>query len=75
MRGMYIGEFLVKDCMQEAKKFGHRILEFQAAVKPNERALKLYKKFSFTQLGIISGDFCNQQGISEDIIPHYMQLV
>ena len=75
MRGKHIGEYLVQDCMQQARKFGFRILQFNAVVRSNESALKLYKKLGFTKLGIIPGGFCNGQGIYEDIIPHYIKLV
>lgn len=74
MRGKHIGEFLVKDCMDQARKHGYRILQFNAVVKSNQSALRLYKKLGFTQLGIIPGGFCNKNGIYEDIIPHYIQL-
>ena len=73
-RGKHIGEFLVKDCMEQAKKFGYRILQFNAVVKSNYGALKLYKKLGFTQLGIIPEGFCNKDGVYEDIIPHYITL-
>ena len=74
VRGKHIGEFLVRDCMEQAKKCGYRILQFNAVVKSNISALKLYKKLGFTQLGIIPEGFCNKEGVYEDIIPHYIQL-
>lgn len=75
MRSKHIGEFLVKDCMEQAKKNGYRILQFNAVVKSNLSALKLYKKLGFTQLGIIPGGFYNKEGVYEDIIPHYICLL
>lgn len=74
MRGQHIGELLVNDCMKQAKKHGYRILQFNAVVKSNERALKLYEKLGFTQLGTIPGGFCSKDGKYEDIIPHYIVL-
>ena len=74
LRGNHIGEYLVKDCMEQAKKQGFRILQFNAVVKSNLGALKLYKKLGFVQLGTIPGGFCNKQGVYEDIIPHYIEL-
>ena len=75
MRSKHIGEFLVKDCMEQAKKNGYRILQFNAVVKSKLSALKLYKKLGFTQLGIIPGGFYNKEGVYEDIIPHYICLL
>ena len=73
-RGNHIGEHLVRDCMEQARTHGFRILQFNAVVRSNTSALKLYKKLGFTQLGVIPGGFCNKAGIYEDIIPHYIQL-
>ncbi|MDD4311654.1 MAG: GNAT family N-acetyltransferase [Eubacteriales bacterium] len=69
-----VGEALVKDCMQQAKTIGFRILQFNAVVKTNASALHLYKKLGFTQLGVIPGGFRLNNGTYEDIIPHYIVL-
>ncbi len=74
LRGQHIGETLVKHCMETAKRVGYRILQFNAVVKTNEAALKLYKKLGFTQLGVIPGGFLMDDGTYEDIIPHYIEL-
>ena len=74
LRGQHIGESLVKDCVEQAQKHGFRILQFNAVVESNVSALKLYKKLGFIQLGRIPGGFCNQEGVYEDIIPHYILL-
>ena len=74
IRGQHIGETLVRHCMEQAKKIGYRILQFNAVVSTNERALKLYKKLGFTQLGTIRGGFRMKDGHYEDIIPHYIAL-
>ena len=74
IRGQHIGEMLVKHCMEQAKKEGFRILQFNAVVKTNEAALKLYKKLGFTQLGVIPKGFLMKDGHYEDIIPHYIEL-
>lgn len=73
-RGKRIGEILVKDSMEQAKKLGFRILQFNAVVSTNEPALRLYKKLGFTQLGIIPGGFLMKDGHYQDIIPHYHVL-
>ena len=74
LRGRHIGEALVKHCMEQGKKLGFRILQFNAVVKSNASALHLYEKLGFTQLGVIPGGFLMKDGSYEDIIPHYIAL-
>ena len=59
----------MKHCMETAKELGFRILQFNAVVRTNEPALKLYKKLGFTQLGVIPEGFLMKDGSYEDIIP------
>ena len=73
-RGRRIGEMLVKDCMQQARAAGYKILQFNAVVASNKTALNLYKKLGFIQLGLIPGGFRNIDNVYEDIIPHYITL-
>ena len=61
-------------CMSKAKELGFGILQFNAVVKSNEPALRLYKKLGFQQLGVIPGGFRMKDGTFEDIIPHYHLL-
>ncbi len=74
MRGQQIGERLVRHCLAQAKEMGFRIMQFNAVVKSNTRALALYEKLGFVQLGIIPGGFRMKDGTYEDIIPHYYVL-
>lgn len=74
LRGKHIGEALVTHCMEQAKRLGYGVLQFNAVVKTNEPAMKLYKKLGFTQLGVIPGGFRMKDGNYEDIIPHYHVL-
>ena len=74
-RGMHIGEALVKDCIEKAKESGFRVLQFNAVVKSNIGALKLYERLGFTRLGVVPGGFRNARGEYEDIILHYLELV
>ena len=62
MRGLHIGEI------------GFRILQFNAVVKSNAGALKLYEKLGFVRLGTIPKGFEMNDGHYEDIIPHYHEL-
>lgn len=74
VRGKHIGELLVKDCMKKGKELGFRILQFNAVVRSNTGALKLYEKLGFIQLGVIPGGFRMKDGHYEDIVPHYHVL-
>ena len=73
-RGQGVGEALVRDCMEQAKALGFRILQFNAVVASNTAALHLYQKLGFTQLGVIPGGFRMDDGCYADIIPHYIVL-
>ena len=74
LRGMSIGEKLVVHCLAKAKDLDFRILQFNAVVKSNIVALKLYEKLGFTQLGTIPEGFRMKDGTYEDIVPHYYLL-
>ena len=73
-RGLHIGENLVLDCMKKGKEFGFKILQFNAVVKSNTPALRLYEKLGFVQMGVIPNGFLTKSGEYEDIIPHYIEL-
>lgn len=74
LRGQHIGESLVTHCMEKGRELGYGILQFNAVVRSNETALRLYKKLGFVQLGTIPGGFLMKDGTYEDIIPHYHLL-
>ena len=74
VRGRRVGEALVRHCLKMGKELGYGVLQFNAVVATNERALRLYKKLGFTQLGVIPKGFRNKDGHYEDIIPHYHEL-
>lgn len=74
MRGLHIGESLVRHCMKAASEKGFRILQFNAVVSTNTAALKLYEKLGFIRLGVIKEGFWKDDGTYEDIIPHYINL-
>jgi len=74
MRGRRIGEKLVLHCIDKAKELGFKILQFNAVVGSNHRALRLYEKLGFEKLGVIPGGFLMKDGTYEDIIPHYRML-
>ena len=74
VRGQGVGKAIVTDCLEKAKEIGFRVLQFNAVVKSNTTALKLYQKLGLTQLGTIPGGFLNKDGVYEDIIVHYKEL-
>ena len=74
IRGLYIGEKLVLDCLKMAKEKQVRILQFNAVVATNTHALHLYERIGFKKLGTIPGGFRMPDGTYEDIIPHYYLL-
>lgn len=74
VRGMHIGEKLVRDCMNQARNLGFRVLQFNAVVKTNANARHLYEKIGFTQLGTIPGGFRMKDGRYEDICPYYIEV-
>lgn len=73
-RGQHVGERLVLHCINEAKKMGFRILQFNAVVATNKPALYLYEKLGFVQMAQIPGGFRLKDGSYEDIIPHYIEI-
>ena len=73
-RGMRTGEKLVIHSIEQSKKLGFRILQFNAVVKTNYNALKLYEKLGFVRLGTIPGGFLLKNGEYEDIVLFYHTL-
>ena len=73
-RGLHIGEKLVTDCLEQAKKLGFKVLQFNAVVETNVHARHLYERLGFTQLGTIKGGFRMKDGHYENICPYYKEL-
>ena len=73
-RGLHIGEALVKDCLVKAKELGFKVLQFNAVVKSNVSAIKLYKKLGFVELGIVPEGYLLKDGNYEDIVLFYYKL-
>jgi len=74
IRGQHIGEKLVTHCIKKGRELGFRILQFNAVVANNHRALHLYEKLGFVKLGVIPDGFLLKDGTYQDIIPHYLTL-
>ena len=73
-RGKHIGEMLVKDCLEQAKKHGFGVLQFNAVVESNTHARHLYERLGFVQLGTIPKGFRMKDGHYENICPYYHEL-
>lgn len=74
VRGLHIGEKLVKDCLEQGKQHGFGVLQFNAVVASNTHARHLYERLGFIQLGTIPGGFRMKDGHYEDICPYYHVL-
>jgi ribosomal protein S18 acetylase RimI-like enzyme len=74
VRGLHIGEKLVKHSMKKGKELGFKILQFNAVVKTNVGAIHLYEKLGFVKLGVIPNGFLMKDESFEDIIPFYHTL-
>ena len=74
LRGLHIGEKLVRDCIKQAGNIGFKILQFNAVVANNTRARHLYEKIGFKPLGVIPKGFRLKNGQYEDICPYYIEV-
>ena len=74
-RGEHIGKALVLDSLQAAGKLGFRILQFNAVVRTNMPARKLYEELGFHPLGIIEKGFRKPDGEYEDICPYWRETL
>ena len=74
IRGLHIGERLVRDCLTQAKARGFSILQFNAVVATNVHARHLYERLGFVQLGTIPKGFRLKDGTFADICPYYRAL-
>ena len=74
VRGQHIGEKLVKDCLEQGKVLGFKVLQFNAVVESNIHARHLYERLGFVQLGTIPGGFRMKDGHYENICPYYHVL-
>lgn len=73
-QGRHIGEQLVLDCLEKAKKHGFKILQFNAVVESNIHARHLYERLGFIPLGVIPNGFRMKDGHYENICPYYHEL-
>lgn len=74
IRGQHIGEKLVKDCLEQGRAHGFRLMQFNAVVASNIHAIHLYERLGFIHLGTVPGGFRLKDGSYEDIILFYHTL-
>lgn len=74
LRGIGIGEMLVRDCLARGRALGFRILQFNAVVAANGRAIRLYERLGFHRVGTVPGGFLLKDGRYEDIYVYYINL-
>lgn len=73
-RGKGIGESLVRDSIEQGRKLGYKILQFNAVVISNINAHKLYEKIGFNKIGIVKKGYLNKNNEYEDIVLYYIDL-
>jgi len=73
-RGRSVGEALVRYCLQTGGELGFRLLQFNAVVKTNARAIRLYERLGFRRIGEVPGGFLMKDGHYEDIVLFYHEL-
>ena len=73
-RGLKIGRKMVLHSLDKARELGFGILQFNAVVKTNLGAIKLYKDLGFVGLGTIPSGFRMDGGKYEDIVVFYYKL-
>jgi ribosomal protein S18 acetylase RimI-like enzyme len=70
-RGLGVGGKLVCHSLEQGKRLGFRLLQFNAVVKTNRNAIHLYEKLGFVRIGEIPGGFLMKDGTYEDILLFY----
>lgn len=74
LRGNGAGRVLVSDSIRMGKECGFKILQFNAVVKTNAPARKIYESLGFNHIGTIPGGFRMKDGHYEDICLYYYVL-
>lgn len=73
-RGRHVGELLVSHSLKKGRELGFRILQFNAVVRSNTGAVRLYEKLGFVRLGTVPGGFLMKDNSYEDILLFYHTL-
>ena len=73
-RGEHIGEKMVMDSIEQARRLGFSLLQFNAVVSSNIHARHLYERLGFVPLGTVPRGFRMKDGHYEDIRLYYYEL-
>ena len=73
-RGKGVGRPLVTDSLEQARRAGFTIMQYNAVVESNAAARHLYESLGFKQLGTIPNGFKLPDGSYADICPYYYVL-
>ncbi len=66
-RGKGIGKLLVEDSLARGKELGFHVLQFNAVLKSNVSAIRLYERLGFESLGTIPKCYRKNDGSFEDL--------
>lgn len=72
--GKGIGEGIVIDCLNHARQFGFKIMQFNSVLECNHRARHLYEKLGFVQVGTIPCGYRMDDGHYENICVYFLKL-
>ena len=56
-RGLGVGRRMCEHCLDEARRFGFRAMQFNFVVSTNETAVRLWKQLGFQVIGTLPGAF------------------
>ncbi len=73
-RGKGIGKLLVEDSLAQGRTKGFHVLQFNAVVKSNVSAIRLYEKLGFESLGTIPKCYRKNDGSFEDLMLFFHRL-
>lgn len=73
-RSKGIGKLLVEDSLAQGRAKGFHVLQFNAVVKSNVSAIRLYEKLGFESLGTIPKCYRKNDGSFEDLMLFFHRL-
>lgn len=73
-RGKGIGKRLVENSLEKAREAGFHVLQFNAVLKSNVGAIRLYEKLGFQSLGEIPGCYRKDDGTFENLRLFFYKL-
>ena len=74
-RGQGIGRAMGEHCLNEARRFGFRAMQFNFVVSTNESAVHLWKELDFEIVGTLPGAFRHPQEGYVDVYVMYRSLI